>query len=73
MSVLVTLLHLNKIYHAELQDKMTVTFGNHKKDSVMISEMNASQISVKLKNNRIVVDTKLPMSFKTQDCPKDRS
>ena len=70
MSVLVTLLHLNKIYHAELQDKMTVTFGNHKKDSVMISEMNASQISVKLKNNRIVVDTKLPMSFKTQDCPK---
>lgn len=72
MSVLVTLLHLNKIYHAELQDKMTVTFGNHKKDSVMISEMNASQISVKLKNNRIVVDTKLPMSFKTQDCPKGR-
>ena len=70
MSVLITLLHLNKIYHAELQEKMTVTFGSHKKDSVTISEMNASQISVKLKNDKITVDTKLPMNLKTKDFPK---
>ena len=68
MSVLVTLLHLNKIYHAELQDKMTVTFGNHKKDSVMISEMNASQISVEL-----LWTQSYQCLLKHRIAPKDRS
>ena len=64
----ITLLHNQNIYH-HIMNSYDMTFGNHKKDTVYISDMGKSQILVKCNQNKVSVIAKAPYICVTNYIP----
>lgn len=66
MAILVTLLREDSIFHYKMERYSEITFGNHKKDTVYVSDMGHAQISVKWKKNGLNLSVKPPFQNPVQ-------